>query len=189
LSPERHSVRVHVESASAVTRAGLEAILRSQAEIEVVGSAADADVLIREELPEPGAGPSRVPVVVLSDDTPPWEALRSGARAVLPQDAPPVQIVAAVLAAAAGLAVVPADESLAVFPNSRAEEATEPLTPREIEVIEMLAEGMSNKAIAHRLEISEHTAKFHVNSILTKLHAGTRTEAVMRGIRRGLIKI
>jgi DNA-binding NarL/FixJ family response regulator len=53
----------------------------------------------------------------------------------------------------------------------------------------MLAEGLSNKMIAHRLSISDHTAKFHVNSILAKLNAGTRTEAVTRGIRLGLIKI
>ena len=57
------------------------------------------------------------------------------------------------------------------------------------DVLEMLAEGLSNKMIAHRLSISDHTAKFHVNSILAKLNAGTRTEAVTRGIRLGLIKI
>jgi DNA-binding NarL/FixJ family response regulator len=69
------------------------------------------------------------------------------------------------------------------------EEIVEPLTPREMDVLEMLAEGLSNKMIAHRLSISDHTAKFHVNSILAKLNAGTRTEAVTRGIRLGLIKI
>jgi DNA-binding NarL/FixJ family response regulator len=53
----------------------------------------------------------------------------------------------------------------------------------------MLAEGFSNKKIAAKLNISEHTAKFHVNSILGKLHAGTRTEAVMRGLRRGILKV
>ena len=53
----------------------------------------------------------------------------------------------------------------------------------------MLAEGLSNKQIAGRLHISEHTAKFHVNSILGKLGAGTRTEAVMRGLRSGLLKV
>jgi len=56
-------------------------------------------------------------------------------------------------------------------------------------VLEMLAEGLPNKLIAHKLAISDHTAKFHVNSILAKLNAGTRTEAVMRGVRLGLVKI
>ena len=69
------------------------------------------------------------------------------------------------------------------------EPVVENLTPREMETLEMLAEGLSNKQIAARLYISEHTAKFHVNSILGKLGAGTRTEAVMRGFRSGLLKV
>jgi two-component system nitrate/nitrite response regulator NarL len=102
------------------------------------------------------------------------------------------QIVAAVHAAAAGLLVMPAEEGAAFLPRSSVHEpaqVSEPLTPREMDVLEMLAEGWSNKMIAHRLSISGHTAKFHVNSILAKLNAGTRTEAVTRGIRLGLIKI
>ena len=66
-------------------------------------------------------------------------------------------------------------------------ELIEPLTPRESKVLEMLASGLTNKEIAARLAISEHTAKFHVASILGKLGAGTRTEAVTLGIRRGLV--
>ena len=65
----------------------------------------------------------------------------------------------------------------------------EELTPREMDALEMLTEGLSNKQIAARLGISDHTAKFHVNSILAKFRAGTRTEAVMRGIRLGLVKV
>lgn len=61
------------------------------------------------------------------------------------------------------------------------------LTPREIEVLRLLADGASNKIIAHQLGISDHTVKFHVTSILTKLNAGTRTEAVMLGVRMGLV--
>ena len=182
-------IRVHIETASAVTRAGLEAILRGQGDIEVVSAAAEADVLVREEAPALGDGDGSVPVVVLADEAPSFEALRSGARAVLPQEAPPQQIIAAIYAAAAGLVAVPMEESAALVPHAAVEEAVEPLTAREMDVIEMLAEGLSNKMIAHRLSISEHTAKFHVNSILTKLRAGTRTEAVMRGIRLGLVKV
>lgn len=182
-------IRVHIETASAVTRAGLEAILCGHSEIEVVDSASDADVLVREELPELADGAVAMPVVVLAEEAPSIEALRSGARAVLPEDAPPQQIIAAIYAAAAGLAVVPVDETAPLLPHASIEEPAEPLTTREMDVIEMLAEGLSNKAIAHRLSISEHTAKFHVNSILAKLRAGTRTEAVMRGIRLGLVKI
>lgn len=61
------------------------------------------------------------------------------------------------------------------------------LTPREIEVLRLLADGASNKIIAHKLGISDHTAKFHVASILSKMNAGTRTEAVTTGVRMGLV--
>jgi len=73
---------------------------------------------------------------------------------------------------------------------SGAESGSKPpsvLTPREIEVLGLLADGASNKIIAHKLGISDHTVKFHVASILSKLNAGTRTEAVTLGIRMGLV--
>ena len=116
-----------------------------------------------------------------------------GARRTSSQDITADQIVAAVHVAVAGLQVMPVEEGVAFLPRAeiheRVEEIVEPLTPRETDVLEMLAEGLSNKMIAHGLSISDHTAKFHVNSILVKLNAGTRTEAVTRGIRLGLIKI
>jgi DNA-binding NarL/FixJ family response regulator len=65
----------------------------------------------------------------------------------------------------------------------------EAFTPREIEVLRLLADGLVNKEIADRLGISEHTAKFHVASILGKLQASSRTDAVAQGLRRGLIPI
>jgi DNA-binding NarL/FixJ family response regulator len=70
-----------------------------------------------------------------------------------------------------------------------AADPAQPLTARESEVLGMLAEGLGNKAIAARLGISTHTAKFHVASILAKLGAGSRTEAVTIGMRRGLVAI
>jgi DNA-binding NarL/FixJ family response regulator len=65
----------------------------------------------------------------------------------------------------------------------------EALTPREAEVLNLIAEGLPNKTIAIRLNISEHTVKFHVNAILTKLGAQSRTEAVVRATRLGLIAL
>lgn len=65
----------------------------------------------------------------------------------------------------------------------------EALTPRELEVLEVLAEGLSNRAIALRLHISEHTVKFHVSAIFAKLGAENRTDAVRRGVRLGLITL
>ena len=69
------------------------------------------------------------------------------------------------------------------------DEFTEPLTPREVEVLELLAEGLPNKSIAVRLGISDQTVKFHVASICGKLGAANRTDAVRRGVRRGLISL
>jgi two-component system, NarL family, response regulator YdfI len=135
-------------------------------------------------------------VIVLSQSTPPhWpaEALKAGVRAVLPAELPRTQLRAAVEAAAAGFVVLPPAELATVLPASvTASEASgddliEPLTRREREVLQMLAAGLANKEISSRLSISEHTVKFHVASILGKLGASTRTEAVSIGIRRGLV--
>lgn len=146
---------------------------------------AEADVLLAEgEVPDGGGAP----VVLLSDA--PWSAglYHDGVRAILPQDASPEEIAAALEAAARGFALVAPAELAAWLPEPAAFDE-EPLTARELEVLHLLAEGVANKEIAWRLAISEHTVKFHVASILTKLHAQTRTEAVTRGIRRGWIAL
>jgi two-component system, NarL family, response regulator YdfI len=124
-------------------------------------------------------------------------ALGAGVRAVLPNDISPDQLVAALEAARSGLLVlhptqVPAQAGANGFAWSptrppRLEELAEALTPRESEVLRMLASGLGNKEIAAKLAISEHTVKFHVASILGKLGASSRTEAVSLGIRRGLV--
>jgi DNA-binding NarL/FixJ family response regulator len=119
-------------------------------------------------------------------------------RAVLPRDATSGEILAAIDAVAAGLVVLHPEalaDALAGRPRREALPAravadpAQPLTAREIEVLGMLAEGLGNKTIAVRLGISTHTAKFHVASILAKLGAGSRTEAVTVGMRRGLVVI
>jgi DNA-binding NarL/FixJ family response regulator len=107
---------------------------------------------------------------------------------MLPREAAAEQIVAALYAASAGLIAVPSESSSLIVPAD-SEYLVENLTPRETETLEMLSEGLSNKQIAARLHISEHTAKFHVNSVLGKLDAATRTEAVMRGLRSVLLKV
>ena len=138
-------------------------------------------------------------IVVLTDEPQSeWttEALRLGVRAVLPRSSATAEaIVAAIFAAAAGLVVLHFDlvDSLLSVPSSTLRELpTSPpmtLTPREIEVLGMLAEGLGNKTIARRLGISEHTVKFHVSSLFTKLNAKSRTEAVTLGARQGLIML
>ncbi len=124
------------------------------------------------------------------------EALRLGIRAVLPRSATAEEILHTVVTVAAGLVVLHpdvVDVLLSVLPSvGRTVDDANPvqaLTPREIEVLGMLAEGLGNKAIAKRLSISEHTVKFHVSSIFTKLNATSRTEAVTLGARQGLIML
>lgn len=137
------------------------------------------------------------------------EALRVGTvRAALERTASGGEILTAIEAASAGLVALGAETLAALLPprsssasdelseriapfneDAMAEEATpvESLTAREREVLDMLAEGLSNKEIAQRMKISEHTVKFHVAQIFAKFGVSTRTEAVMRGIRRGLV--
>lgn len=178
-------IRVWIETASNVTRAGLQSLLESSGDIHLVDSSSHADVVLLDELPD---RPSVAPAVLLTDEILTPRMLRLGVHAILPREAGAEQIVAALYAAAAGLIAVLAESSSLIVPAA-SEPVIENLTPREMETLEMLAEGLSNKQIAGRLGISEHTAKFHVNSILGKLDAATRTEAVMRGIRTGLLKV
>ncbi len=115
---------------------------------------------------------------------------RARLRAILPED---VQVAAeAATLAEAGADDHDADAWLVVPRREHDEDGavpTEPLTPRERQVLELLAEGLANKAIAARLGISDQTAKFHVSSICGKLGASNRTEAVRVGLRRGLLTI
>ena len=124
------------------------------------------------------------------------EALRAGVRAILPRGATADEIMAALTAAAEGLIVLRPETMASLLTNSHgaphdlsAADGQEPLTPREREVFAMIAEGLGNKTIAFRLNISEHTVKFHVGSIFSKLGASSRTEAVTLGIRRGLLML
>ena len=127
------------------------------------------------------------------------DTLRGGVLAILPRHAGAEEIVAAVSAAAAGLVTIHPSfvESLVASPVSNAEaidvatprvgDVRGELTPREIEILRMLAEGLANKQIAARLGISEHTVKFHIASVYAKLGASSRTEAVRIGAQRGMV--
>lgn len=184
--------RVRVVAASAHIKAGLENLLApafatvdEEPDVLVVDSA-DWD----EETAAEWAA-QLVPVVALVGDAGDTAVLlRAGIRALLPHQAEGRELAAAVDAAAAGLIAVHPGFIGAVAAPARAREANSvSLTPREIEVLRLLADGEANKQIAYLLGITEHTVKFHVASILQKLDAGTRTEAVAIGIRRGLVMV
>ena len=189
-------IRVLIAASSAIVRAGLESLVRSNPALELVSGEPDV-VLADLEFPEEDGAPPELlnmaaVVLLVSNPTGPWtvEALRSGVRAVLPRDVSAPELLAAIEAAAAGLTVLhPSDLAALLPPRSISTSSGESLTPRELEVFAMLAEGVGNKTIAWKLGISEHTVKFHVASIMSKLNATSRTEAVAIGIRKGLIML
>lgn len=128
-------------------------------------------------------------VALLPDETYYNQAWTVGARSLLFRNAESEKLQTALLAVGQGLVVLDPSLTAAVLPTPEAElpHLTDPLTPRELEVLQLLAEGLPNKAIARHLDISDHTVKFHVNAILSKLNAQSRTDAVVRATRLGLI--
>jgi two-component system, NarL family, response regulator YdfI len=208
---------VLIAAPTAVARAGLAALLSARKTLHLVVGQADLSLPEQIEAAQPdvllldlgvertaawlhdlGAAPRPPAIVVLTNDAHPIlgaEALRAVGRAVLPRHATAEELFAAIEAAAAGLVVVHPDTLKALQPVPSSGEraggaiAHQPLTPREIEVLGMIAEGLGNKIVAARLGISEHTVKFHIASIFDKLSAGSRTEAVTIGLRQGLIMI
>jgi two-component system, NarL family, response regulator YdfI len=208
--------RVFVKASSPAARAGIEKLFRGNSAFRLVeessgdatwaGGESPADVLLVEAatLADPnarqatewaGAGGTVVLLVRNPAAESLSQAVRAGVKAVLPSGADGEEILAAVAAAAAGLVVFDTTgvETLirgpGVAANDSSDGPVETLTPREREVLQLLAAGLGNKEIASRLEISEHTVKFHVASIMGKLGATSRTEAVTLGIRHGLIMI
>jgi DNA-binding NarL/FixJ family response regulator len=113
-------------------------------------------------------------------------AARVGIHSVVPMNVTPQQLMAAISATIAGFAVTPPRSPAPAVSTMR---VAEELTGREVEVLRLMARGQRNKQLAAQLKISEHTAKFHVSSVLAKLGARTRTEAVTIGMTRGLVAI
>ncbi|MCA1688602.1 MAG: response regulator transcription factor [Actinobacteria bacterium] len=206
-------VRVFVAASAPVTRAGLRSMLAGVegTDVRVVGEAAspaapdptalsEADVVLLadEELLEEAAiavaEDGTQALVLISDDAHAVGRLRAlplKGWGVVPPDAPPEELAAAASAAAQGLIVLPRSltERLLQEPASPVEELSEPLTPREREVLEQLARGLPNRLIASELHISEHTVKFHISSLYAKLEVNNRAEAVSQGARHGLISL
>jgi len=208
------ALRVLIVADDPLARAGLAAALASEPDVEVVGRlqpsddiAADAsalrpDVVLLDlgwegEPSEAGLdalttlidiGTSVVALV--AGEAQAREAWLAGAGAILSRESRSLSLGAALRAAHAGLLVLDPALGTALPARSRdAEPLVEDLTPREIEVLTLVADGLTNRAIAQRLGISENTVKFHVNALLGKLGAQSRTEAVVRATRLGLIAL
>jgi len=209
-------IDVLVEASSPDLFAEIADLLRDHSQLRLIDTPADAAggeesrpqpdvVLVATDADHPapesfGWNAAGVPVILLVENPARRvsEALPAGVRAILPRNATPAEIAAAIEAVAAGLYVFhPSDvDSISMLRPREADTLpefvaplVERLTPREVEVLQLLSEGLGNKEIAARLSISEHTAKFHVASIMGKLGATSRTEAVTLGIRHGLVMI
>jgi len=200
LSPAAGLLRVAIAGSDPLARAGLASILGAFDDVSVIADDIDLDDSAETRLN------ALTPDVVVCDlgtaDGPPVrfsvpslllvreaadtaELIATGTRGVVDRSATPNRLHAAVRAIDEGLLVI--DTSISRSPSLRDTEMAEPLTAREREVLQLLSAGLTNKEIAHRLGITEHTVKFHVNAILGKLAAETRTEAVVQAARRGLI--
>jgi DNA-binding NarL/FixJ family response regulator len=209
-------VRVLVASPSPLARTGLEALIRPMSATTVVGSgplseAASLAGQLQPDVVVVDAGPGDpadlepirdlalaqpgLPIVVLALDTADQvAALHLGAAALLPSGIDAESLRAAILAAARGLVTIARPDLAALLPqeaDARAAASTmiEAPTRRELEVLQLLAQGLTNREMAERLGVSEHTVKFHVTALLGKFDARTRAEAVARAIRLGLLPV
>lgn len=217
MAAESGPVRVVLADDQAVVREGLVTLLGLLPGIEVVGAAADGDEalrLIREQRPDVLLVDLKMPnrdgvsttsavradfpdteVVVLTtyaDDESLLAALRAGARGFLTKDADAESIAHALRSAAAGLSIVDSDlqERLVASVGSRrpVERPDDGLTPREVEVLQLIAAGLSNGEIAKHLVVSEATVKTHVNHVFSKLGLRDRAQAVSYAYRTGLVQ-
>ncbi len=206
-------IRVFVVAPTPLMQAGLRTMLTTS-EIQVVGEASIAedmiaelpaiDVLVVDETQLEGAvraianNPMTALLVLTDNDERALAVLRTLSLrgwSVVPLDATSTQLQASVTAVAQGFVVLPVTSTHQLYEQRPPVEAItlgsldEALTNREREVLELVSQGLSNKLIARQLQISEHTVKFHISSISTKLGASSRTDAVSRGVRRGLITL
>lgn len=196
--PTLTPLRVAVLSDDALLRAALASLIE-QGGVEVTPPARAEVVLF-----DPGADETKIagklaavddltaPALVLVPDAATARiAFEAGASGVLLRDRVGSDLVSALSAVRSGLRVLDVALGDELLPRrSRTPAAPlEPLTAREQEVVSLMAQGLSNRLIARRLGISEHTAKFHIGRILDKLDAGTRTEAVVRALRYGMVML
>ncbi len=173
--PVRLRVRI---VASSPIRASTLARVVSALGHTVVGNESDAELVLAGDI----APPQGAPAVVIG-------ARSGGSEGWLPDDATAEQIDAALRAVAAGLRVEPVAASRPAFGAIDENEAAILLTARETEVLKAVSLGLSNKEIARELEISLHTVKFHLESLMRKLSVSTRTQAVTQAMRLGLLEV
>jgi DNA-binding NarL/FixJ family response regulator len=184
--------RVLLVSADPLVRAGLGGLLAESGSTVTIEPAVPVDAVVWDtaSAPPPPLGPGGPVLALVQGEQAARAALAGGAAGVVLRTADAATLQAALLAITRGLVVLEHGfASLRPAPESRPAASAEAFTPREREVLALLARGLSNRDIADALEISAHTAKFHVNSILQKLGVERRTEAVVRAARMGLVTL
>ena len=208
-------IRILVADDHPMLREGLVAVLSTQPDFDIIGEAADGaevvrlaealrpDVILLDlEMPDvdgvaaleglrDAVSAARAIVFTAYDtDERILRSLRAGARGYLLKGASRQEIFDAVRTVYAGGSLLEPGVTTRLLDHVReGGEQTEPLTPRELEVLALISEGLHNSEIAGRLFVTERTVKFHVSSILAKLGADNRTEAVALAARRGLIRM
>jgi DNA-binding NarL/FixJ family response regulator len=196
-------IKVALLTDDPLMRAGLSSLLGELGSIEVVDSDT-AEVALWDAGVDAGKTLARLTelrslpmpaVAVVGEPAHVAPALAAGARGVVLRDQVGPGIHAALAAVRSGLTVMDTALAESLVPNAPPKalhsngKGRGELTERERQVVQLLTEGLSNKLIADRLGISDHTAKFHVNGVMMKLGASTRTEAVVEAMRRGLIRL
>jgi len=169
-------LRVAILSAGSRRRGQLSAMVQDLGHA-VVSDAADASIVLADGVAVDGF-PRVVALGAGSDET----------MGRLPRDAPADQIDAALRAVAAGLSVTVAEELKPKFDSFVEDDEPALLTLREIEVLKAVSDGLTNKEIARALDISRHTVKFHLESLMRKLGVSNRAEAVSKSLRRNLLE-
>jgi DNA-binding NarL/FixJ family response regulator len=198
-------IKVALLTDDPLLRTGLSSLLGHNESISVVEKLDDAEVALWDAGVDGGKTLTRLaelraidmPVVaVVGDPAHVAPAIAAGARGVVLRDQVGPGIHAALTAVRSGLTVMDTALAESLVPHqpvanndNKPTKGRGELTERERQVVQLLSEGLSNKLIADRLGISDHTAKFHVNGVMMKLGASTRTEAVVEAMRRGLIRL
>lgn len=193
-------LRILVVGDNPLARAGLVAMLDGQEGCEVVGQMDTThpdqfelftpDVVVWDGGWDTALDTSYPIAALVADEVTAQLVWASGARGILPLTIESEALALALQTIAQGLLVIDPQFVESLLPTLESTpELVEDLTPREREVVQLLAEGLSNKAMAVQLGISEHTIKFHVTAIMGKLNAQSRTEAAIRAARLGLISL
>lgn len=201
-------LKIFILASDPLARAGLSLMVSSLNNTQVVGQSSSADAVAetgdvapdvvlwdlgwepQSELPDVTDLPAPV-LALIPDAEEAATAWAAGVRGLLHRECDAAMLAAALEAVLQDLTVVePAFMPHIIGgPAGSIAGPDEPLTPRELEVLKLLAEGVTNRAISLDLNISEHTVKFHVNAIMHKLGAQSRTEAVVLATRMGLISL